>query len=174
MAHPGDRPSGSTALPPSNGVLVHTVINSDKMNNLLKPGDAEDPRVDNIHVTMNNMDVTGNILHEDYQRKMFMTLENTVLRGAVVSGTCESWNAKWLDCKNDTKFCWAQDSQWSTPYGVYMTLGKGSKWIVSEASSLNTLTIENGAELIGKLFVDCAEVMPAPGNYKKVKIVPRE
>ena len=155
-------------IEPHNGVLFHTVINSDKMNNLLKPGDADDPRVDNIHVTMKNMTAAGDILHEDYQRKLLLTLENATLTGTVISGTCESWNEKWTDCKDDPKFCWAQDSEWPTPYGVYMTLGQGAKWIVTGESSLNTLTIEEGAELKGTLLADGIETEPKPGTYHNV------
>ena len=153
-----------------NNTLVHTVINSDSMNNLLKEGDSDDPRVDGINVKMVDMNVSGDIRHEDYQRKMNLSLENTVLTGAVVSGTCEQWNAKWAQFKGDARFCWAKDESWNTPYGVYMTLGKGSKWVAVGESSLNTLVIEDGAELVGKLYVDGKEVAAAAGEYKNVVV----
>jgi hypothetical protein len=159
-----------TEIEAHNGVLVHTVLNSDKMNNLLKPGDADDPRVDNIHVTMRDMAVTGSILHEDYQRKLFLTLEHTTLTGAVVSGTVDSWNEKWSDCNGDPKLYWVKDTSWSTPYGVNMTLGAGSKWVVTAPSSLSSLTIDASAELIGNLTVDGKTIPIAPGTYFNVTV----
>ena len=150
--------------------LIHTVINSDSMNNLLKEGDSDDPRVDGINVDMKNMTVTGNILHEDYQRKMRLSLENTTLTGAIVSGTCEDWNAKWTACKDDPRFCWAKDAAWNTPYGVYLTLKQGATWVVSGQSSLNTLTIEPGARIVGTLLVNGVETAAAPGTYTNVTL----
>lgn len=160
----------NTEIEPHNGVLIHTVLNSDKMNNLLRPGDADDPRVDNINITMKDMTVSGDILHEDYQRKMHLVLENTTLSGAVVSGTVESWNEKWQDCKDDPKCYWVKDTEWSTPYGVYMTLKSGTTWNVTSLSSLNTLVIEEGANIVGKLYVAGAAAEIAPGVYKDVTL----
>lgn len=153
-----------------NNTLVHTVINSDSMNNLLKEGDSDDPRVDGINVLMSDMSATGDIRHEDYQRKMNLRLENTTLTGAVISGTCESWNETWKAFKGDPDCCWTPNEEWNAPYGVNMTMAAGSKWVVTGKSDLNTLVIEPGAEIIGKMTVSGTQTAISPGAYKDVVV----
>lgn len=63
------------------GVLVHTQVNDDPLST--PPG--EDPY--GVEVLFQEMNVQGNILHEDTQRGMYLYLENTALRGAV-QGAC--------------------------------------------------------------------------------------
>lgn len=127
-----------------SNTIAMSALNSDSMGNFLAEGDADTDSVKPIAISMSDMDVTGDIKHMDYQRKMNVSLENTTLSGAVVSGTFEAWKALWSsysaeDCN------WLPDEAWSTTYGVSMTVKSGSTWNVTGASSLTSLTIEDGA-----------------------------
>jgi hypothetical protein len=48
-----------------------------------------------ISLNMSNMKVDGDIIHDDFFRKMNVSLKNTELTGKIVSGTKAGWNAKW-------------------------------------------------------------------------------
>ncbi|MGD8847717.1 MAG: hypothetical protein PVI54_19505, partial [Desulfobacteraceae bacterium] len=56
----------NTELKTHNGVLLHSVLNSDSMGNFLAEGDNES--VEPVAIAMNDMKAKGDILHEDYQR----------------------------------------------------------------------------------------------------------
>ncbi|MGD8909045.1 MAG: hypothetical protein PVI92_06820, partial [Chromatiales bacterium] len=64
-----------------NDVLIHSVLNSDAMGNFLAAGDNEavdgdgNLMVEPIAVTMKDMRAQGDIIHEDYQRNMELTIE---------------------------------------------------------------------------------------------------
>ena len=61
------------------GALVRTVINDDpKAKNAVNPTGP----VYGVRVSMKDMDVTGDLLHEDHKtRQLYLTLKNTILRG---------------------------------------------------------------------------------------------
>lgn len=60
-----------------SGVLLRSVVNDD----LLATPVGEDPF--GIEAELRNMDVQGDVLHEDSQREMWLSLKKTALRGAV-------------------------------------------------------------------------------------------
>ena len=62
------------------GVLVHTQINADPL--AAPAGDAPY----GIDVTFRSMDLQGDILHEDAQRELYVSLERSVWRGAMRNG----------------------------------------------------------------------------------------
>jgi len=152
-----------------SGILIMTALNSDGMGNFLK-AETDGAEVKPIAISMKNMNVKGDVKHMDYQRIMTLSLENTTLKGAVVSGTVEDWNKLWAafdkkDCK------WVQNDKWNTFYGVKMTVKKGGVWEVSGPSLLSSLTLENGGALKGKVQVDGKDVAPATGKTYTGKIV---
>lgn len=70
------------------GVLVKSRVNDDPC--------APDPKgreVYGIHVTLKNMNTENSILHEDPNRRMTLSLENTALVGAVTGGVLLSLDA---------------------------------------------------------------------------------
>ena len=155
----------------SNGVLVQTVINFDPPQGIgyLSAGQGEE--IPGVAVTFLNGEYTGDILHQDYQRMMHVTVgENGVLKGAVVSGTWQGWKDLWseealmevlkADGYDEVPFAnenWAKDVQDNlvrsedTDYdgtenlGADVTITAGGTWIVTGSSSLSSLTIEEGA-----------------------------
>lgn len=142
-----------------NGTLIHTVLNADSMGNFLAAGDAE--QVSPIAVSMTDMDVSGDIRHEDYQRIMNVDLENTTLSGNIVSGTMESWNETWKDYGEVN---WVVDESFDASYGVNLTVGMDSVWNVTGESSLTSLTVAEGGTVNGEVTVDGEVVEPVPGE----------
>ena len=142
-----------------NGVLVHTVLNADSMGNFLAAGDGE--QVSPIAVTMEDMDVTGDILHEDYQRQMTVDLEHTTLTGNLVSGTMDSWNAQWTDYGEVN---WVVDDSFDADYGIALTVGDGAVWNVTGDSSLRSLTVAEGGSIQGDITLDGESLIPEPGE----------
>jgi hypothetical protein len=110
---------------------------------------------------MTDMDVVGDIRHEDYQRRMTVDLENTTLSGNIVSGTMEDWNSTWSAYEDVN---WVVDDSFDATYGVSLTLGKGAVWNVTGASSLRSLTVEEGATINGDITLDGQSLSPEPGE----------
>ena len=142
-----------------SGVLVHTVLNADSMGNFLAAGDGE--QVEPVAVTMEDMDVAGDILHEDYQRRMTVDLEHTTLTGNLVSGTMESWNQQWADYGEVN---WVVDDSFDADYGIALTVGDGAVWNVTGESSLRSLTVTEDGEIQGEITLDGAALEPEPGE----------
>lgn len=142
-----------------NGVLVHTVLNADSMGNFLAAGDGE--QVKPVAVTMEDMDVTGDILHEDYQRQMTVDLKNTTLTGNLVSGTVDSWNQRWASYGEVN---WVVDDSFDADYGIALTVGDGAVWKVTGESSLRSLTVSEGGAVQGDITLDGAPLTPEPGQ----------
>jgi len=158
----------NTQLSPYNGVLVHTVLNNDNMGNFLKAGD--NTKVDPVSVKLTSMTVAGDILHDDYQRDMKVTLEGTALTGAIRQGTYKTWKALW-SAKGVSSANWLQDTSWSGSNTLSVTVQNSSTWTVTGDSSLTSLTIANGASVTapsGKtmiMTVNGVEAAIKPGAY---------
>ncbi len=171
-----------------SGVLIHSVINNDT-GTVVTPADA-DPR-GNV-VTLKNMDARGDILDEDYERPMAITLDNTALTGAIVSGTAESWTEYWLAAgyAEDYTIGMASNTfgaeapldayvhtlvmnddgtyeitEYSESKGAALTLTNGSVWTVAGESSLDELTVEAGSSILGTVTVDGAAVDVTAGGH---------
>lgn len=149
----------NVAMDSYNGVLVHTVLNADSMGNFLAAGDGE--QVNPVAVTMEDMDVTGDILHEDYQRQMTVDLEHTTLTGNLVSGTMDSWNQQWADYGEVN---WVVDDSFDADYGIALTVGDGAVWNVTGDSSLKSLTVMEGGTVQGDITLDGEPLTPEPGE----------
>jgi len=151
-----------------SNVLIMTVLNSDRMGNFLK-SESDGAAVKPIAVSMKNMNVTGDVRHMDYQRIMTLALEDTTLKGAIVSGSVNDWNGLWAKFeRKDMK--WVQNDAWNTFYGVRVTLGKGATWDVTGPSLLSALTVQPGARLKGKVSVDGKPVVPVAGTTYQGRI----
>ena len=144
-----------------NNTLIQTVLNCDSMGNFLADGDGA--LVNPIAVSMEDMDVVGDIRHEDYQRLMTVELENTTLSGNIVSGTMEDWNALWADCDPE-ETVWVVNDSYETVLGVHLTLEEGAVWNVTGESSLTSLTVEEGAVINGEITLDGEVLEPVPGE----------
>lgn len=167
----GDFTFDNTDARTSNGVLVQTVVTFDppSASGYLSVGEGE--TLPGVAVTFLNGEYTGDILHQDYQRCMNVTVgEDGTLTGAVVSGTWQAWNELWSedallgvlaeDGYAEPPFAsetWVADVQENliraedTPYadsenlGADLTVTAGGTWVVTGTSTLSSLTLEDGA-----------------------------
>jgi len=118
-------------------------------------------------VTLKNMSAEGDIIHEDYMRKMEVNLENAKLTGKVTGTTLTGWNNYWKDQiesiggdEEDAKLV-IHDDAYETLWGVRMSVDADSVWTVTDTSQLYSLCIEDGAVIEpadGKkmtIYTDC-------------------
>ena len=160
-----------------NGVLVHSVLNNDTST----PATPAGTNPVGTKISMADMYVTGDILDEDYERTMAITLDNTSLAGRIVSGTCENWNSYWIDAGYAEDYTiglasntfgseapldafvhdiiFYEDGSWElTEYtdeqGTELTLTNGSVWTVTGESNLTKLTVNAGSVIDGIITVN--------------------
>ena len=129
-------------------VIIHSMLNYDPRGAVYPEDGAEFAGLD---IDLKDMKVNGDILHEDYQRKMILNLEKTTIEGAVVSGTMANWNGLWKGIKSghaaEIYDLLAHDTTYKTIWGVRMSLDSQSKWTVTGNSSLCSLTIAKRASV---------------------------
>ncbi len=159
------------------GVLVHSAYAYDPMASGIYPVDGAEYVGDEI--VFKNMSAEGDILHEDYFRKMVLSLENAELTGAVVGGTVTSWNNYWnevvasmpeeelteatedMTAVEATLARCIYNESYDTVWGVRMAMDADSVWTVAGDSNLYSFTMEDGAVVKapeGKtlaIYVDC-------------------
>lgn len=160
-----------------NGVLVHSVLNNDTSTPATPAG--SDPV--GTSLVMRNMSAAGDILDEDYERVMHISLDNAVLTGRIVSGTCDSWTAYWLENgyvedytiglasntfgSEEPLDAFAHDitvnedgtytvTEYGGDQGTALTLSNGAVWNVTGESTLASLTVEPGCTVNGVVTVD--------------------
>jgi len=119
------------------------MINSDSNVNSIADGDE----TIGSDITLLNMDVTGDIVHDDYQRELYLTLDNTTLTGAIYCNTCEDWNAL-CDAEFDGNYILNPDG-YDTWWGVTLTLSGNAVWNVTDTSVVTDLIINDGAVVNG-------------------------
>lgn len=128
-----------------NGELIHTMINSDSNVNNIADGDETIGST----VIFQDMDVTGDIVHDDYQRELYLTLDNTTLTGAVLCNTWEDWNALCND-QFEGKYILNEDG-YDTWWGVTIDLTNGAVWNVTATSVVTDLIINDGCTVNGMI-----------------------
>ncbi len=128
-----------------NGVLIHTMINSDSNVNDIADGDE----TIGSEIAFIDMDVTGDIIHDDYQRELYLTLDNTTLTGAIYCNTAEDWNAL-CQAEFDGNYILNPDG-YDTWWGVTLTLSGNSVWNVTDTSVVTDLILNDGATVNGTI-----------------------
>ena len=177
-----------------NGILIHSVLNNDTST-------PETPAGTNPvgnRITMANMDVEGDIVDEDYERVMDITLDNTTLTGKIVSGTCETWTNYWIDAgyAEDYTIGLASNTfgeeapldafvhsivisddgtytvnEYGDDQGTNLTLKNGSVWNVTVGSRLSYLNIDETSTINGIVTVDDEVVDIAAGGSFEGEII---
>ena len=180
----------------STGVLIHSTI--DYTNFDLSNSAGREARGIKFHMT--DMELQGDIVHDDYQRKMYLTLDNTTLEGAVNWYTVEQYNdrvaayidAHWAEAEALKAEWEAENGEGSsllstkenifsrlaleetydeTLGGLEMTLENGSSWIVTGESTLSKLVVSEGCTIQGTMTVDGTETEIVPGTYEGAIII---
>ena len=164
-------------LTSSNGVLFHTVLNSDRMGNFLAANDNlaknEDGNiiVQPISLQLSNISAEGDILHDDYQRNMHLELAATELTGRINQGTFASWTSFWAE-KGITEAHWLPNKDWQGSNELSVTIDGKSSWTVSGTSAMSSLTMEKGASISAPtgyqlaMTVDGKEMPVTAGSYQ--------
>ena len=148
-----------------------------------------------IGIVMKDMDAQGDILHEDYQRKMYVSLDGATLTGAANFYSVSEYAGRVRDFieahyteAEASKAAWelargADSSLLGTPKdicgwlvydetydeslgGLELDLMNGSVWNVTGESRLTKLTIGEGCRVVGVMTVDGRETEPAPSVYE--------
>ena len=149
------------------GAIVHTVYNNDTMFMNAVPDGEQYP---GISLSMADMTVTGDIIHEDYQRDMTVTLSAASLTGAINAYDCDHWNAVAAAEGFDD---YALDASYSTPHGVSLVLESGASWTVTAESTLMSLTIGEGCTVSGVMTVNGVKTELVPGTYTgSIELIP--
>ncbi|MCF0229220.1 MAG: hypothetical protein HUJ76_05945 [Parasporobacterium sp.] len=157
-----------------NNVLMHSTVDYSNWDGSNLAGQA----AVGYKVAMKDMDVEGDIIHDDYQRKMFITLDGTTLDGAMNYYTCEEYAARaaaFIDSEWEaaeaSKAAWeaengADSSLMGTKEdilgwlvydesydgsltGLELTLENGAVWNVTGESHLSSLTVGEGCTVNG-------------------------
>ena len=154
-----------SADPNGTGAFLHSVYNNDTMFMNTVPDGETYP---GMAVSMVGMDVTGDVIDEDYQRDMYLTLDGSTLTGAVNFYDCAHWNEV-AQAEGFTNY--ALDASYDTVHGTYITLNNGSVWTVTARSTLLGLTIDDTSAVNGVMTVDGVETAPVPGVYEGVIVL---
>lgn len=161
----------------ANGVLVQTLVGYDSdAGNIYH--DSTDSRV-LADVTVNiDAPVAGDILHQDYQRDMYVNV-NADYDGMVTTGSITAWNDLWseeglaalLEAGGHTgdfeltdevvaniRSCLVREEDtaaYADVFGVNMTVDNGAVWTVEGESSVLSLVIGDGAVKADAIYVGC-------------------
>ena len=147
------------------GNLIQTVINNDTENMSAVP---EDENVSGVNISMKDMDVKGNILHEDYQRNLGLTLINTSLSGMIAGYDAAHWNDT-AEEEGFEDFC--PDKKYGARRIAALALREGSSWTATAESHLGWLFIDETSNLTGKILVDGVEQANIQGSTYSGDIV---
>ena len=118
------------------GAILHTVYNNDTMFMNAVPDGEQYP---GVVVNMTDMEVTGDVIHEDYQRDLYLNLNAATLTGAINDYDCAHWNEV-AAAEGFTDY--ALDASYATAHGAYLTLTNGSVWNVTAESTLAGLDVD--------------------------------
>ena len=161
----------NTEIYPANGVLVQSVVTYDPLGGTacLRFAGTDERVGNNIH--FKNGIYTGDILDQDYQRQMTVTLENATLTGSIQSYTMQMWNDLWTTSRMAVQLTDAgldptaltesradairaaliKDESYDgadVKLGVNLTVDKDSVWNCTATSSLATLTVADADGLV--------------------------
>jgi len=163
----------------ANGVLVQTLVGYDSDAGSIYH-DSTDSRV-LADVTVNiDTPVAGDILHQDYQRNMFVNV-NADYDGRVTTGSITAWNELWSvdglasllaqgghtkdfelspEAVANIRSCLVREEDtaaYTDVFGVRMDIASGASWTVEGESSVLRLTLADGATVnAAEIYVGCA------------------
>ena len=141
----------------STGVALLTALNSDSMSRYLKQDVGS-----GVNVTVTDSTIDGDFIHDDYQRDMTVTLDNTTLNGDITFSTSDEWNEMWSAYADDETACWVNldaNTYITNTHATALTLTNGSVWNVKESSELTTLTVSADSVVNGSIEAEMTETL---------------
>ncbi len=161
----------NTEIYASNNVLLQSIIAYDPNGGTSMYRTSGSDALDGIFATFANGEYSGDIIHQDYHRQMTVTLENATLTGSIQSYTMQMWNNLWsienltamleeagLDTTALTESraeaiqaALIVDDSYDgdeNKTGVNLYISADSTWIITETSSLGSLTVESADAIV--------------------------
>ena len=181
----------------STGVVFHSTID---YTNFTAGANMDGKECLGIQYRLTDMDVKGDFIHEDYQRKLYLTLDGTSLEGAVNWYTVEQYadnvaayvDSRWAEAE-EMKAAWEaengagsslmgskediigaivlQDSYDASLAGFELTLENGASWTVTAESTLTKLVVGEGCSVSGTMTVDGVATEIVPGTYEGAIVI---
>ncbi|MGM9615187.1 MAG: hypothetical protein ACI3W7_06665 [Oscillospiraceae bacterium] len=147
-----------------SGVILQTILNADAHGNFI----AADEEVNDYIGVWLDVDgdtaLVGDILHEDYQRTMYVALSDSAsLTGDIFTGTVDDWHAAFADYADSGAEYYRDQDGYDKIWGTYVTLNEGTTWTVTGQSNITGLTVAEGATLNGIVTIDGVETDIQPG-----------
>lgn len=147
-----------------SGVILQSILNADANGNFI---DADEEVNDYIGIWLEadgNTALVGDILHEDYQRAMYVTLsDGASLTGDIFTGTVDDWHAVFAEYADSGVNFYRDVDGYDKIWGTHVTLNEGTIWTVTERSNITSLTVMEGAMLNGVVTIDGAAMEIQPG-----------
>ncbi|MCF0230170.1 MAG: hypothetical protein HUJ76_10840, partial [Parasporobacterium sp.] len=163
----------------ANGVLLQTMIAYDSGAGNIFHDSTDTRELKDVEININTP-AKGDILHQDYQRNLFVNI-NSEYDGRVQTGTITSWNNMWneeelkamLEKKGmSEQFELTEDiyqnirsllvreedaSAYTDLFGVNMTLSADAVWNVRGESSVLSLEVAEGAQInAAEIYINCS------------------
>ncbi|MCR4842940.1 MAG: hypothetical protein K5840_06745, partial [Eubacterium sp.] len=141
------------AVHSSTGVAIMSVLNSDSMSRYLKTEGYDQ------EVAIANSEIDGDIVHDDYQRDMYITTDNSTITSNISYMTASEWNTYWADYATDSNCYWLLDNDTyiTDTHDTTLTLTNGSVWNAVGTSELTTLTVSADSKVNGTITADSTE-----------------
>jgi len=172
----GDIKLENATLNSYNGVLVRTILNSDRMGNFIAAGDNEKRTAEGelivkpLSISLKDMSTQGDILHQDYQRNMELTLASASLIGQISQTSHSEWQQFWQS-KGIEKAYFLPNKTWQGTNSLSVSLDSQSSWQVTDASSLSQLSLAKGSSISAQsgyqlvMTIDGKRTAIKPGAY---------
>lgn len=147
-----------------SGVILQSILNADANGNFI---DADEEVNDYIGIWLEadgSTALVGDILHEDYQRAMYVTLsDGASLTGDIFTGTVNDWHAVFAEYADSGVNFYRDVDGYDKVWGTHVTLNEGTIWTVTESSNITSLTVMEGAVLKGVVTIDGVVTEIVPG-----------
>ena len=147
------------------GCLIQTVCSNDTQHMNAVPEGETYP---GVNVAVKDSVMSGSIVHEDYQRDLFLTMTGSKLTGYMNEYDCAHWNEV-SKAEGFPDYC--KDAAYNTRHGIMASLQGGSSWIVTKESHLSRLDFTEDSKVIGLIFVDGVEQKHEPGRVYEGDVV---
>ena len=145
----------NTDVVSSSGIAVLSALNSDSMSRYLKADEGK-----GVSIAMQDSEIAGSIIHDDYQRDMNITAERTEISGAVSYADANQWNKYWSGFADDEDCVWyglPAETYVTNLHETNLTLLDGSVWNPAGISRLTNLTVSEDSEVNGTIEAESEE-----------------
>lgn len=148
------------------GNIIHTVIN-DPQNDIRGESDSK-----GINIRISYGDFKGNIVHEDYRRDMYISMDNATFTGAVNRYSLQDWNSTWEEAGYSEFII---DESYDTKHILALELNN-SMWTVSGYSRLDYLALGAASGINGDIYIDGMQVQAEAGAIYEgnIEVFPME